>query len=355
MRRQRRDVAIHRLRLRGCTIAAAVAAIAMASALASSAAHAQTKTGTTLGQFLLIEPSARIAGMGNAGASLGDGLDAGYYNPAAIGKLERLSFLFSHSDWLADIRYDYIAGALPMGRWGNAYATLTSLGSGDIDVRTVDSPLGTGERFTVSDLALGLGYAKRITDRFSVGLLFNYVQETIWHSSTSTTTINLGTLYEWSENGLTIGSSLSNFGTQGRYEGRDLRILYDSNPDVFGDNSALPAERFTDGYPVPVLFRVGLSMPYRVSRIAHFQFALDAFHPNDNTESVSAGTEFTYRDQFALRAGYQNLFLQDSEMGLTAGGGFQGDIQDRPFRLDYAWAGHRRLGSTHRLTLGIDF
>ena len=31
---------------------------------------AQSKTGTTIGQFLKIEPSARVAALGNAGASL---------------------------------------------------------------------------------------------------------------------------------------------------------------------------------------------------------------------------------------------------------------------------------------------
>jgi len=81
----------------------------------------------------------------------------------------------------------------------------------------------------------------------------------------------------------------------------------------------------------------------------------DAFHPSDNTESVSLGAEFQYREIAALRLGYQNLFLEDSEVGLTAGGGFQGDIEDHTYRLDYAWAYHGRLGDTHRITLGFHF
>ena len=59
----------------------------MALMLAAGSAAGQTKTGTTIGQFLLIEPSARIAGMGNAGVSAWEGLDATYYNPAVIGLL----------------------------------------------------------------------------------------------------------------------------------------------------------------------------------------------------------------------------------------------------------------------------
>ena len=108
--------------------------------LAAAPAFAQTKTGTTIGTFLLIEPSARIAGMGNAGAALDFGLESAYYNPAAIGLEDGFAVQFSHSEWIADIAYDYAAGALPLGKWGNAYAAVTALNSGDIAVRTSMSP-----------------------------------------------------------------------------------------------------------------------------------------------------------------------------------------------------------------------
>ena len=142
----------------------------MALMLAAGSAAGQTKTGTTIGQFLLIEPSARLAGMGNAGVSAWEGLDATYYNPAVIGLLGGTNVQFTHSAWLADITYDYVAVALPAGRWGNFTGSLTALNSGDIAVRTVEQPLGTGERYSVSDVALGLGYGRQITDRFAAGL-----------------------------------------------------------------------------------------------------------------------------------------------------------------------------------------
>ncbi|HYM80392.1 MAG TPA: PorV/PorQ family protein [Candidatus Limnocylindria bacterium] len=323
--------------------------------LAAAPAFGQSKTGTTMGQFLLIEPSARITGMGNAGVSMFEGLDAVYYNPAAIGRASRYEVMFAHSAWLADISYDYVAAAIPLGRWGNGFASVTSLNSGEIDVRTVSAPLGTGERYRVSDVALALGYGKEITDRFSAGVQVAWLQETIWNSSVSTMTIGLGTRYRISENGLHIGSSLTNFGTEGRYSGRDLRILYDNDPDRFGDNGALPGERFTDGYPVPVLFRVGVGMPFRPAQGQALSVAVDAFHPNDNTESVSAGAEWTMRDMLALRAGYQNAFQQDSEVGLTLGAGLNGRLDLYRYRFDYAWADHGRLGSTHRFAVDLAF
>ncbi len=337
---------------RGALRGAALAALGLLLALP---AGAQSKTGTTIGQFLLIEPSARIAGMGNAGVAAPDGLDAVYFNPAVIGQLERISLQLSHSAWLAGIRYDYAALAIPVGKWGCAVADLTALNSGAIDVRTVSQPLGTGERYEVSDVAIGLGYGRRVTDRFSAGGRVHYVQETIWHSSLNTVVFDVGTLYEVSERGLHIGASVSNFGTQGRYSGRDLGVVYDGDPTRYGDNGTLPGDVTTDAFAVPVLFRVGLGMPVRLSPNASLQLAVDAFHPSDNTEGMSAGAELEYARRVELRAGWQDAFQKDTELGLTLGGGFRGRIDVYGFQADYGWANHRRLGSMHRFTLGFTF
>jgi len=331
-------------------LAALIAALAAAAPV-----HAQSKVGTTLGQFLLIEPSARVAGMGNAGVTLLAGLDGAYYNPASAAKIEGYALVFSHADWFADIRYDYVAFAMPVGRWGNAWASVTSLGSGDIEVRTVSQPLGTGLLYSVNDIALGLGYARDITDRFSVGGQLTWMQETIWNSSVSTVTGGIGTIFRVADNGLHIGSSLSHFGTQAKFDGRDLRILYDNDPTRFGDNSALPGLRFTDAFGLPVLFRVGLGLPVQINPAQRLNLAVDAFHPSDNSESVSVGGEWAYRDLLALRAGYQNLFLEDSEVGLTLGAGVGGRLETYRYRLNYAWADQGRLGSTQRFGLDIGF
>ncbi len=315
----------------------------------------QSKTGTTIGQFLLIEPSARIAGMGNAGVSSTGGLDAVYFNPAVIGLLHGYNLQFTHSAWLAGISYDYVAVSLPTGKWGSVVASLTALNSGEIDVRTVDQPLGTGERYSVSDVAIGLGFGRQVTDRFSAGAKVSYVQETIWNTSLNTAVFDFGTLYQVSERGLRIGASLSNFGTKGRFSGRDLSIIYDNDPNRYGDNGALPGEVYTDAFAVPTFFRVGVGMPFRLGPQADLQVAVDAFHPSDNTEGVSAGAELEYARRLALRAGWQSAFQRDTELGLTLGVGVWGKLDVYGYKVDYGWADHRRLGGTHRVTFGLTF
>lgn len=329
--------------------------VLLMTATAAACASAQSKTGTTVGQFLMIEPSARVAAMGNAGATMYGDIQSAYYNPAAIGHFLRNGVQFTHSPWLADITYDYAGVALVLGDFGNMYGSVTALNSGEIDVRTVEAPLGTGERYTVSDLAFGLGYGRQISDRFSVGIQVSYLQETIWHSTMSAFALSVGTLYRISPDGLHIGASISNFGTRGKFDGRDLRIQYDQNISKYGDNGAIPAELFTNDFPLPVLFRVGIGLPVKIDENNRILLAIDAFHPNDNTESVSLGAEWMFFDLFAVRGGYQHLFQQDSEVGLTLGAGVQYEMETTKIFFDYGWADNGRLEKTQRLTLGVGF
>jgi hypothetical protein len=316
-------------------------------------AAAQSRTGTAVGQFMLIEPSARFTAIGNSGVALDGGLDGAYYNPAAAGRITRLAFLLTHIDWLAGIRCDYVATAIPFGDRGTGFVTVSSLNSGEIDVRTVAQPLGTGERYTVSDIALGLGFARPISDRFSAGVQVKYVQETIWHTSAGAVTFDVGSAYRIRPDGLHIGSSITNFGTSATFSGRDLRITYDGVPDQSGDNSTLPGQRFVEGHPVPVLFRVGVGLPWRPAPDWRIWFSADAQHPNFNPEHVNAGVEATFRDLASLRIGYQGLLQEDSEEGLALGAGFHGQLELFDYRIDYAWSDHGRLGDVHRLTLAL--
>lgn len=317
-------------------------------------ATAQTKTGTTVGQFLLIEPSARVSAMGNAGVTLHNEITAAFYNPGALGHLAKSDVQFTHSSWLADIDYNHLAAGVRLGSASTFFLAITSLNSGEIDVRTVDFPLGTGERYTVENLAFGLGYARRITDRFSAGMQVNYIREEIWHSSMSAVGFNFGVLYELPFRAY-LGASLVNFGTRGAYDGRDLIIRYDQDPDRFGDNSNLPAALETEDFALPILFRVGLGVPVEIGGHSSATFVVNAYQPSDNTQSVSFGGEWTFMEILSLRAGYQHLFQQDAETGLTLGGGLMYDVSRFGFRFDYGWNSYGRIGDVQRFSVGFSF
>lgn len=317
---------------------------------------AQSKTGTTIGQFLKIDPSARASAMANASTSLYGEASSLYYNAASLGRLSSVDMQFTYNQWLADITYNYAVAAVPINGIGTFALQLTSLNSGEMEVRTVEFPKGTGERYSVTNFALGLGFGLMLTDRVSVGLQASYIQETIWHSSLSTFGLNFGVQYQVEEDGLTLGASILNFGPRAKYEGRDLFIDHDFDPNKYGDNDLLPSQLRTDAFSLPTSFRVGISYPLILNDDNKIIFALDAFHPNDNTESVSLGGEWQFMRSFAVRGGYRDLFIPDSEGGLVLGAGFRIDFLDNyNIRFDYAWADYGRLNQAHRFTLSLGF
>jgi len=316
----------------------------------------QNKTGTTIGQFLKIEPSSRVVALGNAGASLSGEISNIFYNPASLGRLQGTDIQFTFNKWLADITYNYMAAGINVEGVGTFALVGTLLNSGEMDVRTVENPLGTGERFSVNNLALGLGYGLMLTDRVSVGFQINYINEEIWHSSISTFGLNFGVQYQVEPDGLTIGASVSNFGTRAAYDGRDLYLNYDFDPDKYGDNDKLPAELRTDYFNLPTLFRAGISYWFYFGEDYKLLLAADAVHPNDNDQYLNIGGEFNLLQIVSIRAGYRNLFMPDAEGGLVLGGGVQTNFNEtNNIRFDYAYADYGRLAETHRITLSVGF
>lgn len=316
----------------------------------------QSKTGTTVGQFLKIEPSARISSMGNAGAGLYGEAVSSYFNPASLGRLNNSDIQFTHNNWLADINYNYAIGAIKVGGVGTFSVQVTSLNSGEIDVRTVEQPLGTGERYTVTNFALGVGYGLMLTDRVSVGLQLNYIQESIWHCDLQAFGLNFGVQYEVEKGGLLLGASVSNFGPRASYSGRDLYINYDFNTDKNGDNDKLPAELRTDTYSLPTVFRVGAAYPVKINESNQLLITAEATHPNDNYESVNVGAEWTLFNTFSIRGGYRDIFIPETEGGLMLGAGAKVEVNSvYNIRFDYAWGDYGKLAEAHRFTVGIGF
>ena len=79
-----------------------------------SSLSAQSKTGTTIGQFLKIDPSARASAMANASTSLYGEASSLYYNAASLGRLSNVDIQFTYNQWLADITYNYAVVAVPI-------------------------------------------------------------------------------------------------------------------------------------------------------------------------------------------------------------------------------------------------
>ena len=123
--------------------------------LMAAALRAQTNVAQTIGQTLLIEPSARISAMGNAGSAIRTEPMAAFYNPAAVGAVTNAGLQMTHSNWLLGTTYDYAIASIPFGNGSAMMLNVASFRSGDIAVRTVDLEHGTGEYYSANDVAFG--------------------------------------------------------------------------------------------------------------------------------------------------------------------------------------------------------
>lgn len=332
-----------------------LAMLAAPADLSAQLFRSTSKVGTTAGQFLKIGVGARALGMGSAQVGVMGDISALYYNPAGISRLPVTSELtFSHANWLADINYDFLGGILPLGDLGTIGLSVIALTMPEDIVRTVDFPEGDGRRWSASSLAIGLSYARNLTDRFSIGFNAKYVREDIWSESASGFAIDVGTLYISEIPGLILGASISNFGSRMRLEGRDLFFNHDPNNDPGSGPNNVEAQYRTGEYDLPLTFRIGVAYDVFNADDLRVTTAVDATHPNDNTEYINSGAEISWREILFARIGYKSLLLRNSEQGLTWGFGFHyGIVNTATIKIDYGFADYGRLQNVQYISFGI--
>ena len=292
-----------------------------------------TNVGTTAASFLEIGAGAKAIGMGGAFVATANDASALYWNPGGLGRLLRTEILFVHTEWIADINYDFAGAVIPLGRVGTIGASIAMLSMEDMEVRTVDKPEGTGELFNAK-----------------------FIQQKIWKETAQGVGVDIGTIFRTGLNDLRIGAVLYNFGSDMQMEGDNLLVFHDPDPYQDGNNDKIFATLKTENWPLPLNFQVGLAMEVIKTNPHRLTIEADAMHPIDNKESAHLGLEYALREQFSIRAGYRNLFLQDSEEGITLGAGFLVRfLNNYQVSIDYAYADFGRLQNSQRFSISMRF
>tara|TARA_Y100000310_G_C20703717_1_gene832570 strand:+ start:14644 stop:15711 length:1068 start_codon:yes stop_codon:yes gene_type:complete len=315
-----------------------------------------TKTGTTAAQFLKIGVDPRGSSMGNAFTAMPGDVSSMFWNPAGLTAVKRIESMFVESDWLAGVSYNYLALALPIRSIGVLGMSITNLSVPEEIVRTVTDPEGTGEYWDAQDLAINLAFARTLTDRFSIGANIKYIQQNIWHATADAFAVDIGALFitPW---GVRLGASLANYGNYMRLSGRDQKLSVDPDPQNQGNVEFVNAMYETDYFPLPLMFRVGLSGEIIKTNALRLSFGVDALHPNDNSEAVNAGFEMAMGETIFLRGGHANLFREGAEEGFTLGGGIHYRLKSSPtiIKIDYSYSDFSRLEGVQRISMGIKF
>jgi hypothetical protein len=315
-----------------------------------------SKVGTSVAQFLKIGVSARTIAMGEAFVAVANDVSAIHVNPAGLSRIYANEAMFTHTNWIANTNYDFGAFALNLGTVGTLGIMVQAFSSGDMAVRTVEVPDGTGEFFRVQNLAGAISYARNLTETFSVGLNVKYIHEEIWHMSANGFAVDIGTLFYTPFWDIVLGASITNFGTTMKLSGRDVKFAHDPDPSNTGNVSVVNAEHEMLSYSLPLRFQVGVAKDLIKSEYNRMTIAVDALHPNDNYGSVNVGAEYGWKELVFLRAGYKSLFLADTEEGLTLGFGANIRISGTFYiKADYAYADFGRLENAQRFSLAVRF
>lgn len=303
------------------------------------------KVGTTGLQFLKIGVGARAVAMGESFIALANDASAMYYNPAGLNQIKGREVFFSLTQWPADIQYGYVGFVLPTVRLGTFGVHVGALTTGDMK-RTIPYKGWTGEYFSATDWVAGLSYSRGLTDRFSIGGNVKMVAEYLDNEHIVSWAADFGTMFDIGVRNLKFAMCITNFGPNIKY--------------------------ISEEFSMPVSFKIGAIVEALHWRENSVMVTVEGSHPNDNLEQVAIGTEYTFRNIVALRAGYRSFIMFDEKdqsvqirqksyqveeplAGFSFGAGLNIPIGDTQTRLDYAYSDLGFLQFSQRLTVSFNF
>lgn len=333
-----------------CFILLLITAVIHGPLMAQSKLSAQS-----IMKFLNVGVGARAAGMGDSFITNGDDIAVVFWNPGGVGHLEGIHTMVEMNRWISDIGQYSAAASVNLGNAGVIGVTWTMMDYGTIHGTMIDIvSAGSGAfeyietgNVSVSNFALGLVYARAISNQFSIGGQIRYVYSGLGSNqiqaagqlenldnTLSTISVDLGTRFNTEYKDLTFSMALRNFSREVRYP------------------------RMSQGYYLPLLFSIGFSMDaaqifVEQGSVHSFVVAVNGLHPMDYSEKVNAGVEYGFQKQFFVRGGYKFNYSNER---LSAGIGIRYPIAEGQYlQFDYAYSAMEYFDGVHRLSVGSHF
>jgi hypothetical protein len=309
-------------------------------------------------KFLNMSLDARTSAFGEAITSLETNSSAMFYNPASMARLEGIADItLGSTKFIAEINYYNAAVAFKPfdGDYGVFGFSFVSVDYGDFlgTVRANNQQgyvdVGT---FSPTAMAFGIGYAKSLSEKFSVGANVKYVRQSLGISVVNDLLIDpfqgyisgtteenkldvlafdFGVIYKTGFKSLNIGMSVRNFAREVKYK--------------------------QDGFQLPLIFQIGASFNFAdlmdVDKNEHsILLTVDANHPRDYPEQILVGAEYTFMNILSLRAGYST---PNDERDFSAGIGLKKDIGGLDLGVDYCYTPFGVFNSVHRVSINFAY
>lgn len=307
------------------------------------------KSAQTGFKFLELSLDARASAMAGALTAQDRAGSIGmFYNPATMAGMEGMADIaVARTQFIADINYN--AGAIAFsprdGLYGVFGVSVVAVDYGTFE-ETITGPSGYIDlgTFSPTALAVGVGYARSLSDRFAIGGNVKYAYQ------------NLGTFAVERDGDGDLVSGDYNKGTAAF----DFGVLY--NTGFRSLNFAMSVRNFSpelryeqESFELPLTFRMGVAMDVldltnMDPNVHSFQLALDAERPRDFAEHIRFGGEYVFMNTLALRAGY--AVPTDTE-SFNLGVGLQQDLAGFGFAFNYAYTSYDVFDAVHRLGLQL--
>jgi hypothetical protein len=374
-------------------------------------AYSQITTGELTGEvntiqsavpFLTIAPDSRAGSMGDVGVATSPDINSQHWNPAKYVFMEGEGGLsISYTPWLRnlinDINLAYIAGYKRLDDQQAISGSLRYFSLGNIVFTNISG--GIVRDFTPNEFAIDGAYSRLFSDNFSGAIAFRFIRSDLTGGYSSTD-------FD-SKAGVSVAADLAFFYTNKiKVSGKDAQLSFGTNISNMGQKISYSDNQ--EAAFIPINLRLGGTLNLELDDYNSFAFSLDlnkllvptppiydeivtdsikfGKDPNvsvplgmlrsffdapgvertDGSRSVlmeelheitySAGVEYWYRDQFAVRGGY---FHEHETKGnrkfVTFGVGLKLNI----FEIDFAYLvptqTNNPLANTVRFTLAFDF
>jgi hypothetical protein len=346
----------------------------------------------TVVPFLTIAPDSRAGAMGDVGVATTPDIYSMHWNPAKYAFIDGEGGIgISYSPWLRtlvpDINIAYLGGYYRLDDKQVLSATLLYSNLGDIPF--TDNFGNEQLVFRANEFSIDAAYSRKLNEHLSAGIAFRFIYSNLtggYYDGITETKPGISlasdisfyyvnTLELFNKDGnISFGTNISNIGTKMSYtDSRDpdfipmnlrLGTSYYLSMDRYNklgisidlNKLLVPTPPVRDIVTGEIIEGKDPNVAVPVAIFQSFADAPGGFKEELNEIMWSAGLEYIYNNQFAIRSGY---FHENASKGnrkyFTAGAGIMLNV----FSLDFAYlmplAVNHPLARTLRFSLSFDF
>lgn len=293
------------------------------------------KIATTGFVFLELPVTARSVAMGETGITMTNAAAEGLFtNPALISlSPQRMSANVSYADWYVETTHQALGLVYAIPQFGTIGFQAIHFDFGEMEKTINPSRDQTGSyislgTYSAGAYAIGISYARSLTDKFSFGSTLKYVRESIDIYHAENVVADIGFLYQTGFNSLRIGAFLQNFGLEAKYAQEKFKMPQQLRLGISGEVWG------------------SMASPNRITLLA------EAVHPNDANERIHLGMEAMISNIIVLRGGYKFGYEDEN---LCLGAGLRFSVVDKRFGFDVGYMNHEYLDTSLRYSLAVEF